>query len=128
MLLLLAFTAAAAFWWRGRRFGRLVVEPLPVTVRAVETTESRGRMYHKARDSERAAAVLREASSRRLAAYLGLPPGTHADVVAQAVAAATGRPLDHTRWLLGGPPVATDTDLLDLAARLAALEKEIRRS
>ena len=31
--------------WRGRRLGRLVTEPLPVIVRAVETTESRGRMY-----------------------------------------------------------------------------------
>jgi len=128
MILLLAFTAGAVFWWRGRRFGRLVLEPLPVVVRAVETTESRGRMYHKARDSHRAGAVLRDASGRRLAAYLGLPRGTSAEVVAQAVAAATGRPLDQTRWLLGGPPVATDTDLLDLAARLAALEKEIRRS
>lgn len=128
MLGLLAFTMLAVFWWRGRRFGRLVTEPLPVVVRAVETTESRGRMYHKARDSERAGAVLRDASGRRLAAYLGLAPGTPADLVAQAVSAATGQPLDQTRWLLGGPPVITDTDLLDLAARLAALEKEIRRS
>ena len=33
--------------WRGRRLGRLVPEPLPVIVRAVETTKSRGRMYRK---------------------------------------------------------------------------------
>ena len=40
-------TSAVVFLclWRGRRLGRLVTEPLPVIVRAVETTESRGRMY-----------------------------------------------------------------------------------
>ena len=59
MLLLSGIAALALFWWRGRRFGRLVTEPLPVVVRAVETTESRGRMYRKARDSERAGTVLR---------------------------------------------------------------------
>lgn len=127
-LLLLAFAGLATFWWRGRRFGRLVVEPIPVVVRAVETTESRGRMYHKARDSGRAGAVLRDASGRRLAAYLGLAPGTPPELVAHAVGGATGRPVEEIRWLLGGPPPQTDTDLLDLAVRLAALEKEIRRS
>lgn len=128
-LLLLAFAGLATFWWRGRRFGRLVVEPIPVVVRAVETTESRGRMYHKARDSGRAGAVLRDGESgRRLAACLGLAPGTPPELVAHAVGAATGRPVEEIRWLLGGPPPQTDTDLLDLAVRLAALEKEIRRS
>ncbi len=85
-------------------------------------------MYHKARDSGRAGAVLRDASGRRLAAYLGLAPGTPPELVAHAVGAATGRPVEEIRWLLGGPPPQTDTDLLDLAVRLAALEKEIRRS
>ena len=44
---------------RGRRLGRLVREPLPVVVRAIETTESRGRLYRRAGDRARAAAVLR---------------------------------------------------------------------
>lgn len=127
MLLLVSFICLTVFWWRGRRFGRLVVEPLPVVVRAVETTESRGRMYHQARDSERAGAVLRDATRRRLTAYLGLPRATSPELVAQAVATATGRHLADVRWLLNGAPVRTDTDLLDVAARLAALEKEIRR-
>ena len=33
---------------RGRRFGRLVIEDLPVVVRATETTRGRGRLYRRA--------------------------------------------------------------------------------
>ena len=51
---------------RGRRMGALVTEPLPVVVRAVETTESRGRIYRRARDRGRAAAILRLGSTERL--------------------------------------------------------------
>ncbi len=128
MLLLGAFAIGAVFWWRGRRFGRLVAEPLPVVVRALETTESRARMYQRARDGARAAAVLREATRRRLTAYLGLPAGTAPEILAEATATATGRPLAEVSWLLAGPPVSSDADMLGLAATLAALEKEIRRT
>ncbi|MBK8468821.1 MAG: DUF4350 domain-containing protein [Candidatus Phosphoribacter sp.] len=128
MLMLLFLATLATMWWRGRRFGRLVTEPLPVVIRAVETTESRGRMYRKARDSQRASAVLRDATRRRLAAYLGLPAAVPVDALAEATAAATRHSIEELRWLLGGLPTASDADLLALAARLTALEKEIRRS
>ncbi len=39
----------AAAFWRGRRFGPLVVENLPVTVRASETMLGRARLYEKSR-------------------------------------------------------------------------------
>ena len=77
--------------WRGRRLGRLVPEPLPVIVRAVETTESRGRMYRKSRDRGRALAVLQLATRRRLAAYLGLSASSPVSSVAAAAAAVSGR-------------------------------------
>lgn len=125
-LLLGLLALLAVMGWRGRRLGRLVTEPIPVVVRAIETTESRGRMYRKARDAPRAAAVLRDATRRRLAASLGLPGGT-APQLAAAVAAATSRPYDEIRWLLEGPPPTTDADLLTLATQLSALEKEVRR-
>ncbi|RYV49286.1 DUF4350 domain-containing protein, partial [Pengzhenrongella frigida] len=38
----LLLAAGVAGLWRGRRLGRLVTEPLPVTVRAAETTRGRG--------------------------------------------------------------------------------------
>jgi hypothetical protein len=121
--------------WRGRRFGRLVTEPLPVVVRAVETTESRGRLYRRARDASRAGATLQLATRTRLADYLGLPRpaatissrGADQALVA-AVSAASGRRVDEVGALLLGPPPTRDDHLLGLAAELAALEKEVRRS
>ena len=74
-LWLLGSAVLALCLWRGRRLGRLVVEPLPVVVRAVETTESRGRLYRRARDRGRAVAVLQAATTRRLTSYLGLRHG-----------------------------------------------------
>ena len=43
--------------WRARRLGALATEPLPVVVRAVETTRSLGRLYRRAGDRGHAAAV-----------------------------------------------------------------------
>lgn len=121
--------------WRGRRFGRLVPEPLPVVVRAVETTESRGRLYRRARDASRAAATLQLATRTRLADYLGLPrpsPSISArgadQALVAAVSAVTGRPIGDVGALLLGPPPNQDDHLVALATELAALEKEVRRS
>ena len=121
--------------WRGRRFGRLVPEPLPVVVRAVETTESRGRLYRRARDASRAGATLQEATRARLADYLGLPRPSPSissrgadQALVGAVSAATGRQVGEVGALLLGPPPTRDDHLLGLAAELAALEKEVRRS
>lgn len=125
-VMLAVLTVVALIWWRGRRFGRLVVEPLPVVIRATETTESRGRMYHRARDSGRASSVLREATRRRLTAYLGLP-GVDGPALVAAVARATGRPVEQVQWALAGPPADTENVMLELAGLLAAIEKEIRR-
>lgn len=121
--------------WRGRRFGRLVPEPLPVVVRAVETTESRGRLYRRARDASRAGATLQLATRTRVADYLGLPRPTATiasrgadQALVAAASAASGRPVDEVGALLLGPPPTRDDHLLGLAAELAALEKEVRRS
>lgn len=112
--------------WRGRRLGRLVTEPLPVIVRAVETTESRGRMYRKSRDRTRALAVLQLATRRRLAAYLGLSVSSPVSSVAAASAAVTGRSYQDVLGLLDSPAATDDSSLLDLANALLALEKEVR--
>ena len=114
--------------WRGRRLGRLVTEPLPVIVRAIETTESRGRMYRKSRDRTRALAVLQLATRRRLTAYLGLSSRSSVSSVAAAAAAVSGRSYQDVLELLSSPAVHDDSSLLELANTLAALEKEVRRT
>jgi Domain of unknown function (DUF4350) len=128
LVLLALFGLVALMVWRGRRFGPLVFEPLPVVVKAIETTESRGRMYRKARDTDRAAQALRARAARRLGAYLGLPAGAAPPTVARAAATAALRDEASTANVLAGSPISTEADLLTLAHDLTELEKEVRRA
>src|SRR5690606_25905753 len=86
---LLVLVAALAVW-RGRGLGRVVTEPLPVTVRAAETTLGRGRLYRRSRSRGHAAAALRAGTARRAAARLGLPRTAGATDVIDALTRATG--------------------------------------
>ncbi len=111
---------------RGRRFGRLVPESLPVVVRAVETTEARAMMYRRARDRERSSAVLRDATIRRLRRRLALAPTAPPEAVVPVVAAATGIPTDDVGRALFGPAPSDDPGLLALGQWLADLEERAR--
>lgn len=111
---------------RGRRLGRIVAEPLPVVVRAVETTEARGRLYRRASDRGRAAGSLRGGTRSRLTARLGLPRHAGADAVVGAVARATDRDATEVRALLYGAAPVNDNDLVLLAEQLAQLEENVR--
>ncbi len=113
--------------WRGRRLGRLVPEPLPVAVRAVETTEGRARMYRRGRAHARAAAQLREAELARLRERTGLPRSASAADVAAVVAQRTGIPGTELLALLTGPPPTDDAGLVSLARTLDQLDREVRR-
>jgi hypothetical protein len=126
-LWLLALAVLATMLWRGRRLGPLVVEPLPVVVKAVESTQGRGRLYRRVRDRGHAAQILRDATGRRLAARLRLPRTTGIEQLALAVAQAAGRAPADVRELLDTAPVPDDTALTRLASALAALEKEVHR-
>ena len=114
--------------WRGRRFGPLVTEPLPAVVKAIETTQSRGRLYRKARDTQRAGTVLRARTAKRLAGYLGLPTGAAPTAIAQAAASATHRDPQDVVSLFTAPPPTTEAALVALATDLTELEKEVRRA
>ncbi|MGL5859047.1 MAG: DUF4350 domain-containing protein [Angustibacter sp.] len=113
--------------WRVRRLGRLVTEPLPVIVRAIETTQGRASLYRRARARGRAAQVLRVATVRRLAQRCGLASSADPEQVAGAVARATGRPSAEVVALLIGPDPPDDVQLVLLARSLLALEEEVRR-
>ena len=122
LLVVLAVVVA----WRGRRMGRLVTEPLPVVVRAVETTRGRARLYRRARARGRAARVLRAATTRRIALRCGLPRTADPGDVAALVASRTGRATADVQALLAGPEPADDAALVALARQLDALETEVR--
>ena len=88
--------------WRGRRLGPVVVERLPVTVRAVETVRGRARLYRGSHARDRAALALREAARARLAQRLGLGEATVPPALVEAVANRSGRRRDEVASLLYG--------------------------
>ena len=125
-LWLLLLGTFAMLVWSGRRFGPLVCEPLPVVVRASESTESRGRLYQRARDRGHAATILRRATQRRLAEQLALRSDAPLHEVVPAVAARTGRRTEDLQQLLAPDTVTNDSALADLGRRLLQLEDEVR--
>lgn len=126
---LLGLSTVALMLWRGRRLGPLATEPLPVVVKAVETTQSRGRLYRRTGDRQHAATALRRAARSAAETGLRLPPGDLAALV-PPLAERTGRRPDELARLLddASPAPATDPDLIHLAGELAALDREVRRT
>ncbi|HWC23395.1 MAG TPA: DUF4350 domain-containing protein [Flexivirga sp.] len=113
--------------WRGRRFGRLVPEPLPVVVPAGETTRSRGQLYRKAHDHTRASAVLRLATRTRLARYLGLAPNGRPETLIERTARAAEHDPHQVAELLYGADPPDDEAMTALAQHLQQLERQVRR-
>ncbi|MGA8048412.1 MAG: DUF4350 domain-containing protein [Dermatophilaceae bacterium] len=111
---------------RGRRLGRLVPEPLPVIVRAAETTESRAHLYRRSRDRARTAAILRQGTRSRLRGRLGVERRASSTDLATAVAAATGEPRDRIQRILGDDVPATNAELVALGSDLADLERKVQ--
>ena len=127
-LYLLLASLLGVVLWRGRRLGPLVTEPLPVVVRAAESTESRGRIYRRTGDRRHAAAILVDSARRRLIEALQLPRGTTVETLAAAAAARTGRDPRAVLGLLGHPAVTNDSQLVELGQQLIDLENEVRGS
>lgn len=125
VIVLLLVAGVAAGIWRGRRFGPLVRERLPVTVRVGETTEGRARLYARAGDAPHAAAQLRGAALRRLARRLGLGPAARADQIADAAATRTGLDRGTVRGILIDDIPASGADLLGLRTRIRDLEDAV---
>lgn len=112
--------------WRGRRLGPVVVEPLPVVVRAAEAVEGRARLYEGAHARDQAANALRAGLRDRLVRVLGLAPDASPETMVAAVTARTGRDAVGVSLLLYGPPPADDAALVRLAADLDQLDNEVR--
>lgn len=126
MVLLLAVALAAAIW-RGRRFGPLVVERLPVVVRAEETMEGRARLYQRSSARLRALDALRVGAISRLATLAGLPRTATVVEVSDAAATLTGRDPSAVRGILIDAVPQNDVELLAASDRLAELEAAVLR-
>lgn len=122
-LLIITFVVGAV--WRGRRFGPLVVENLPVTVRASETMLGRARLYQKSAARLRALDALRIGTLQRLAALCGLPRAATVDDIVASVASATGEPLPSIRRLLVDAAPGSDAELVSLSDDLLELERHV---
>ncbi len=127
-LYVLAITVVIAAWWRARRFGPLVREPLPVIVRASEATRGRARLYRRARASGRATAALRGAAALRMARRLGVPRAAGRETLVPVVARAAGRSPADVERILYGPPPADDTTMMTIIEELDKLESEVHHT
>ncbi|MBT2500273.1 DUF4350 domain-containing protein [Agromyces sp. ISL-38] len=125
MVLLIAVVVAAGIW-RGRRFGPLVTENLPVHVPAGETSEGRARLYARSAARGRALDQLRIGAIGGIAEALKLPRAAELGAVTDAAARATGRDEASVRRLLVDTEPGDDHDLIELAAELDVLEREVR--
>ena len=122
-LVVLVFLAGA--FWRGRRLGPLVVENLPVTVRASETMRGRARLYERSSARLRALDSLRIGTISRVARSCGLPTVASVDeVVGAASALLRSDPLPIRHLLVDANP-ATDGELVALSDQLLVLERSV---
>lgn len=127
VMTLLVLVAIAAAFWRGRRMGPLVIENLPVVVRASETMEGRARLYQKGAARRRALDSLRIGAIDRLAVLCGLPRLATVEEVIGAVSAITARDPAGIRSLLFEAVPGTDRDLVRLSDALLELERAVAR-
>ncbi|MEV0591250.1 DUF4350 domain-containing protein [Nonomuraea cavernae] len=111
--------------WRGRRLGPVVMERLPVVVRAAETVEGRGRLYRARRARARAADSLRAGTIDRVTPRLGLGSGAERHEIVAALAVRTGLDPQQVGGALYGPAPVDDAGLVALAGYLDAIERTV---
>lgn len=124
-IVLAGIVLVAAGVWRGRRFGPVVVERMPVFVRASETLEGRSRLYQRSSARTHALDALRIGALGRIANMCGLSARADVDEVIGAIMRVTGRAAPGIRTLLADAVPATDAELLRLSDDLARLEADV---
>ncbi|WP_062213046.1 DUF4350 domain-containing protein [Demequina oxidasica] len=126
-LFALGLAALIAAFWRARRFGPLVTEPLPVVVRSSEATRGRARLYRRARATGRSTAAIRGLVALRIGQRLGVPRAAGKAGLLEAITRTTGRNSGDVDALLYGPPPANETAMMQLVERLDQLESEVHQ-
>ncbi len=122
---LLELFAAFGFYalFRGRRHGRVVSEPVPVSIAGSSFVEAVGDLLERQGSHARAAEVLRAAECRELAQRLGVPLGIDRSALATVVAGRTGRDVAAVRAMLTDP-IDSESSLVALSRELDSLRQE----
>ncbi|WIK64334.1 DUF4350 domain-containing protein [Gleimia hominis] len=115
----------ALMLWRGRRFGRLATEPLPVVVRATETTEALGRLYEQSADPGVPLEAIRVGARHQLARAFGLGTHFHPAVLVRRVAARTEREENQVRDALYGKQIVYKTELIHYSRLITQILQEV---
>ncbi|KQP97572.1 MULTISPECIES: DUF4350 domain-containing protein [unclassified Rathayibacter] len=124
VLLVCVFVASAV--WRGRRFGPLAVEPLPVVVHASETARGRARLYARGDTRLRALDALRIGTLQRAGASLGLSPSAGVDEIVSVASELLGRDQAALRRLLVDDLPGDDASLVAASDELLRFESAVR--
>lgn len=117
----------AAAFWRGRRFGPLIIENLPVIVRSSETMQGRARLYQGNSSRLHALDALRIGTVSRLATACGLSRTASVDDVVASVANVTSTDPSVIRNLLLDAVPGSDRELVALSDALLELERTVAR-
>ncbi|MCX7620814.1 MAG: DUF4350 domain-containing protein [Acidimicrobiales bacterium] len=112
-------------WFRARRLGRPLHEPLPVELAGSELVSAVGGLLQQTKSPDRAAVILRSAFRRQIADRFGLPPDTSPTVLAQTVAARAGVDTERMLAAVADVPVGDENGLVALAQSISFLREEL---
>lgn len=123
--LLLILTTLAFMFWRGRRFGPLAYEKLPVTVKSSETVVSHGHLVHQTKDTGWAIKSLQRQAQRKIRKALLLPDEMREETFVSTVAQRVGRSDQEIYNLLFAPFTGNENQMVKRAKELDALIEEV---
>jgi hypothetical protein len=115
-------------WWRARRHGEPVSEPVPVEVEARAVVSADAGLRQRGGVAAPAAARIVDAARHELATLVGLSSEAGDEAIADAVARRTGLDADRIRAALVVPPRLDDAGLLASARTIGAVREEVRRA
>lgn len=121
----LAIAFVIAMVWRGRRLGRPVIEAMPVELPGSGLVEAAGNLLQEGGQRAHAAGILRRDLKRLITDRFGADPALPAREAAEIASARTGLPIEHFEEVLGGPPPASDRDLVALAHHMSDIRREV---
>lgn len=121
----LALAFVIAMVWRGRRLGRPVVEALPVELPGSGLVEAAGNLLQEGGKRAHAAGILRRDLKQLITDRFGADPSLPPREAAEIASARTGLPIERFEEVLGGPPPASDRDLVALAHNMSDIRREV---